>query len=89
MCFWKIKYRERPSPLNSGIPPPPPPPPPFGGGGVSKFSFGALVFMSIFFGIYQYRHEVDMMDTFENNVATHLTRILNSSDHSVVISSAR
>lgn len=36
-----------------------------------------------------YRHEVDTMDTFENNVATHLTRIMNSSDHSIVISSAR
>ena len=45
--------------------------------------------MCAFLFILQYRHEVDMMDTFENNVATHLTRILNSSDHSIVISSAR
>ena len=29
------------------------------------------------------------MDMFENNVAAHLTRILNSSKHSEVISSAR
>ncbi|PFX32475.1 Diacylglycerol kinase eta [Stylophora pistillata] len=36
-----------------------------------------------------YKHDVDIIDTFENNVATHLTRILHSSDHSVVISSAR
>jgi len=37
----------------------------------------------------QYRQEVDSMDLFENNVATHLTRILYSSKHSEVISSAR
>ena len=48
-----------------------------------------LFTMQVFLVILQYRHEVDMMDTFENNVATHLTRILNSSDHSVVISSAK
>ena len=39
--------------------------------------------------ILQYRQEVDTMDMFENNVAAHLTRILNSSKHSEVISSAR
>lgn len=37
----------------------------------------------------QYRQEVDSMDMFENNVATHLTRILYSSRHSEVISSAK
>ena len=52
---------------------------------VSEISFLCQIFLCID----QYRHEVDTMDTFENNVATHLTRIMNSSDHSIVISSAR
>ncbi|XP_067037295.1 diacylglycerol kinase delta-like isoform X1 [Acropora muricata] len=37
----------------------------------------------------QYRQEFGTIDMFENNVATHLTRILHSSKHSEVISSAR
>ncbi|XP_068687349.1 diacylglycerol kinase delta-like isoform X1 [Montipora foliosa] len=37
----------------------------------------------------QYRQEFDTIDMFENNVATHLTRILHSSKHSEVISSAK
>ncbi|XP_032237664.2 diacylglycerol kinase eta isoform X2 [Nematostella vectensis] len=36
-----------------------------------------------------YQQEMDSMDTFESNVATHLTRILHSSQHTIVISSAK
>ncbi|KAK3726917.1 hypothetical protein QZH41_016706 [Actinostola sp. cb2023] len=36
-----------------------------------------------------YQQEFDKMDIFENNVATHLTRILHSSQHQTVITSAK
>ena len=55
------------------------------------FHLTVHLFFPFVFSLYtqQYRQEVDSMDLFENNVATHLTRILYSSKHSEVISSAR